>query len=220
VLKADLPWSLLAMAWLPDEQVLSARSELQALMGHFAFASCTPFASPAPAGAVGRSGLLFRAAGHEAPAIEMLENIEFLLHLAGADVLRYADPKRGQRRAAQLTHGEQSTTLTGFMLAGDTRAEHWIKTLLQDELPAHAYGRALLVPGATPPVAVVSRGTPVCTCFNVTDLAIQAHLRTCTGPAEQRFESLQSSLQCGTNCGSCVPQLHRMLRTSLESGAR
>jgi assimilatory nitrate reductase catalytic subunit len=222
VLKADLPWSLLAMAWLPDEHVLSARMALQSLMGHFAFASCTPFASPAPAGtgAVGRSGLLFRAAGHEAPAIEVLENIEFLLHLSRADVLRYADPKRGQRRAAQLTHGEQSTTLTGFLLAGDTRAERWIKTLLQEELPAHAYGRALLVPGATPPVAVVSRGTPVCTCFNVTDLAIESHLSACSGPLTERFQSLQSSLKCGTNCGSCVPQLQRMVRTSVGTSAR
>ena len=222
VVKADLHWSLLAMAWLPDDQLLSARMALQSLMGHFAFASCTPFAAPAPAGtgAVGRSGLLFRAAGHEAPAIEVLENIEFLLRLSGADVLRYADPKRGQRRAAQLAHGEHSTTLTGFMLAGDTRAERWIKALLQDELPAHAYGRALLVPGATPPVAVVSRGTPVCTCFNVTDLTIESHLSAFSGPVTERFQSLQSSLKCGTNCGSCVPQLQRMVRTSVGTSAR
>ncbi|MDP2000262.1 MAG: molybdopterin-dependent oxidoreductase, partial [Rhodoferax sp.] len=205
VLKADLPWSLLAMAWLGHEQVLSARSELQALMGRFAFASCTPFARPTPAGEgqPARSGLLFRAAGHEAPDNELLQEIEALMNLSGTNVLRYADPKRGQRRAAHLTEGEQSTTLTGFMLAGDTRAERWIKTLLQEELPAHAYGRALLVPGATPPVAVVSRGTPVCTCFNVTDLAIESHLRACSGPVTERFQSLQSSLKCGTNCGSC-----------------
>jgi assimilatory nitrate reductase catalytic subunit len=222
VLKAHLPWSLLAMAWLPDEQVLSARSELQALMGHFAFASCTPFSRPALAGEAqpARGGLLFRAAGHEAPANELLQEIEALMDLSGTNALRYSDPKRGQRRAAHLTEGEQNTTLSGFMLAGDTRAERWIKTLLQDELPAHAYGRALLVPGATPPVAVVSRGTPVCTCFNVTDLAIESHLIACSGPVTERFQSLQSSLKCGTNCGSCVPQLQRMVRTSVGTSAR
>jgi assimilatory nitrate reductase catalytic subunit len=59
---------------------------------------------------------------------------------------------------------------------------------------------------------VVSRGTPVCSCFNVTDSAILAHLKTCTGAPSERLASLQSSLKCGTNCGSCVPQLQRMLR--------
>ena len=37
------------------------------------------------------------------------------------------------------------------MLAGDTSAEAWIKTVLQDELPAQSYGRLLLVPGAKAP---------------------------------------------------------------------
>ena len=222
VLKADFPWSLLAMAWLPDEQALSAQARLQSLMDNFPFATCTPFARPALAGSgqSGRSGLLFRAAGHEAPANEILQKIESLLNLSGTGVLRYADPKRGQRRAAHLAHGAEATTLDGFMLAGDTRAERWIKTLLQEELPARDYGRALLVPGATPPVAVVSRGTPVCACFNVTDLAIEAHLAAYSGSAAQQLQSLQSSLKCGTHCGSCVPQLLRMVRTSIGASAR
>lgn len=50
-------------------------------------------------------------------------------------------------------------SLDSFLLAGDTRAQSWITTLLKDKLPAHSYGRALLVPGATPPRPVVSRGT-------------------------------------------------------------
>ena len=149
-----------------------------------------------------------------------MQKIESLLNLSGTGVLRYADPKRGQRRAAHLAHGVEATTLDGFMLAGDTRAERWIKTLLQEELPAQTYGRALLVPGATPPVAVVSRGTPVCACFNVTDLTIQAHLTSCSGSAAQQLQSLQSSLKCGTHCGSCVPQLQRMVRTSIGASAR
>jgi hypothetical protein len=59
------------------------------------------------------------------------------------------------------------------VLAGDTSAQAWIKTLLQDELPAQAYGRLLLLPGAKAPVAVQSRGKLVCTCFNVSDMAMR-----------------------------------------------
>ncbi|WP_296696041.1 nitrate reductase [Rhodoferax sp.] len=219
ILKAELPWSMLAVAWLPQGDVLSTRTALQSLMVHFPFASCVPFSNNAPADAAQgeRSGVLFRAAGHEAPSDEQLQAIENLLQLAGTDILRYADKKRGQRRAVKLGHRAGGTMLEGFMLAGDTSAQSWIKTLLQDELPAHTYGRALLVPGAKPPVAVVSRGKTVCTCFNVTDMAIETHLRQCSGSAKERLTSLQDTLKCGTNCGSCVPELQRRVRASVPA---
>ena len=47
--------------------------------------------------------------------------------------------------------GEQR--LEAFLLAGDTRAESWIAPLLQQRLPAQAYGRRMLLPGAEPPAA-------------------------------------------------------------------
>ena len=129
-------------------------------------------------------------------------------------MIRYADKKRGQRRAALLQRHENQTTLEGVMLAGDTSAQAWITTLLKDALPAQAYGRALLLPGAKPPVPVVSRGQPVCACFNVTDSAIATHLSQCQGSDAERLRSLQATLKCGTNCGSCVPQLQRMVKAS------
>jgi assimilatory nitrate reductase catalytic subunit len=222
VLKAELPWSLLAAAWLPPEQLLAAHTELQQLMARFAYASCVPFsgathgasASPQAPGQE-RSGLLFRAGALEAPPDALLAQIETLLNLDSPYVLRYADKKRGQRRAALLQHGDTQSTLEGFMLAGDTSAQGWITTLLQDELPAQAYGRALLLPGAQPPLQVVSRGKQVCACFNVADVAIDAHLRQCQGSSPERLSSLQSALKCGTQCGSCVPQLQRMVRDTL-----
>ncbi|MBA3058305.1 MAG: nitrate reductase [Gammaproteobacteria bacterium] len=221
VLKAELPWSLLAMAWLPDSHLQWARQQLQQLMREFDFASCVPFSNNSGLDAVGqeRSGLLFRASAHESPGEALLAQIESLLNLDSPHVLRYADKKRGQRRAALLQHGDMHTTLQAFMLAGDTRAQSWITTLLKDELPAHAYGRALLVPGAQPPVQVAPRGTQVCACFNVSDVAIQAQLRGTVGTAQERLGWLQSALKCGTNCGSCLPQLQRMLRDSPPMGS-
>jgi assimilatory nitrate reductase catalytic subunit len=47
----------------------------------------------------------------------------------------------------------------------------------------------------------------VCTCFNVGQAAIDQHLKSCTGTPAERLASLQNTLKCGTNCGSCVPQL-------------
>jgi assimilatory nitrate reductase catalytic subunit len=86
-----------------------------------------------------------------------------------------------------------------------------------DALPAQRYGRALLVPGSTPPVPVVSRGTAVCTCFDVTDTAITTQLAQCTGTAPERLQLLQQSLKCGTNCGSCVPEIKRIIRSATEA---
>ena len=208
ILKAELPWSLLAVAWLPDEEALHVREELRGLMALFPFASCVPFGRE-------RSGVLLRAAAHEAPPDELLARVEALLGLAAADTLRYADRRKGQRRAMRLARQGQEARLEGFVLAGDTSAEAWIRTLLQDELPAQAYGRLLLVPGAKAPVAVHSRGKQVCTCFNVTEDEITACLASFEGPSGQRLEALQASLKCGTNCGSCLPELKRMLRSPI-----
>ncbi len=218
VLKAEMPWSLLAMAWLPPGQALAARQRLQVLMARFPFASCTPFANQTTLDATSaqRHGVLFRASAHDAPDAELLAQIESIFQLDGPLVVRYADPRQGQRRAARLVRAaDGNATLEGFLLAGDTSAQSWIRTLLQDEQPAQSYARALMVPGAKAPVAVVSRGNTVCTCFNVTDVAINAHLSQCVGAANQRLDSLQSTLKCGTNCGSCVPQLQRMVKASL-----
>ena len=208
VLKAELPWTLLAMAWLPEDRMLAAREALKPLMAQFPYASLVPFGRE-------RSGLLFRAAAHDAPDAALLEQIEQLLALDGASVLRYADKKKGQRRSVHLVRTQTQTgeqvMLEGFMLAGDTSAQSWIKTLLQDELPAQAYGRLLLSPGAKAPVAVQSRGKQVCTCFNVTDEAITACLANTTGNDDARLAALQGTLKCGTNCGSCLPELKRLV---------
>ena len=212
VLKAEMPWTLLAMAWLPAGNALSARTALQALMAQFPFASCTLFSNGSTEQA--RTGVLFRAASHETAPAALLEQIEAHLGLTGPKVLRYADVKRGQRRAMHLLDSDTGVTLEGFLLAGDTSAQAWITTVLQDTLPAQTYGRALLVPGAKPPVAVVSSGKVVCTCFNVTDVAISAQLQQCSGSDKERLAALQGALQCGTNCGSCVPQLQRMVRSN------
>jgi assimilatory nitrate reductase catalytic subunit len=215
VLKAELPWTLLAMAWLPRDSALTVRTALQALMAQFPFASCTLFSNGSSEHE--RTGVLFRAAGFEAADTQVVERMESLLQLTSPKVLRYADAKRGQRRAMHLLDSDAGVTLEGFLLAGDTSAQAWITTVLQDTLPAHTYGRALLVPGAKPPVAVVSSGKVVCTCFNVTDVAIEAQLKQCTGSDKERLATLQGALHCGTNCGSCVPQLQRMVRSSAPS---
>lgn len=213
ILKAELPWSLLAMAWLPPDAAFAAQQALKPLMAMFPFATCVPFSGNTPGEE--RSGILFRAAAHDTPDDSLIDRIEGLLGLGASDVLRYADRRRGQRRVARLVRrADGNAGLEAFLLGGDTTAEAWIGTLLREEIPAQTYGRLLLSPGARAPVAVQSRGQTVCTCFNVTDLAIQGELGRCSGTPEDRLASLQGALKCGTNCGSCLPELKRMVRAT------
>jgi assimilatory nitrate reductase catalytic subunit len=59
---------------------------------------------------------------------------------------------------------------------------------------------------------VQSRGRQVCTCFNVVEPEIHAALETCQGAPDEQLAQLQNTLKCGTNCGSCIPELKRMIR--------
>jgi len=209
--KTTLPWTLLALAWLPEDTALEAQTALRALMPRFAFATCVPFGRE-------RSGVLLRAASAQPPDAALLDHIERLMGLQAPDTLRYADPRQGQRRAVRLVRSRSdadnappTATLDAFLLAGDTRSQAWIKTLLQEELAAGAYGRQLLQPGAQAPAALGSaaqaQGPQVCTCFNVGQSTIDRHLAQTLGTPAERLASLQSSLKCGTQCGSCLPQL-------------
>jgi assimilatory nitrate reductase catalytic subunit len=157
-------------------------------------------------------GVLFRAAALEAASDELLNQIEGLLGISGPDVLRYHDRHRGQHRAMRMNRDADGLRLGAFLLAGDIAAEAWIRPLLQDELLADSYGRALLSPGATPPVAIESKGKQICTCFNVTEPQIIETLASCQGEADARLAQLQSTLRCGTNCGSCIPSLRNLIK--------
>jgi assimilatory nitrate reductase catalytic subunit len=215
VLKAELPWTLLAVAWLPEDKAQTTLQALRARMVQFEFASCVPF-SDTPTEGPARQGVLMRAACSEAPDMAWVHDMEQLLGLSGSDSLRYVDAKRSQLRSMRLQHSEANkvndTQLQAFIIAGDTSAETWLKALLQTQASTHAYGRRLLMTGSKPPVALVDAGTTVCSCVGVKDVAIRNHLKIYKGDSAQRLASLQGTLKCGTQCGSCVPELRRMIQ--------
>ena len=219
VAKVSLPWNLVAMAWLPSNESLKARHTLQKLMANFKFASCVPFAdSSATSGNTSpQTGILFCAAHDSAAPIEGLQTLEAALQLQSSGCLRYTDPKRGQHRVVRIQQTEDQKTLQGFLLAGDTAASAWMRNLLHNQLPIPVAGHSLLNASPQAPSGAVSATSKtVCTCLNVSQSAIEQHLQQCSGTAEERLQSLKSSLQCGTNCGSCIPQLQRMVRLSIS----
>ena len=82
-----------------------------------------------------------------------------------------------------------------------------------NQLPSASFMRDLF----TKPVAnsywpLLSSTTPssgklICSCFKVSEEAIQAAIEAGATSAQQ----LGQKLKCGTNCGSCIPELNSML---------
>jgi assimilatory nitrate reductase catalytic subunit len=209
IAKTELPWRMVGLAWLPQQEIVQVRERLRTLMPRFAHAMVLPFGREPHDGGLG--GVIWRASAATPADAALIAEIAALLGLDGSTAMRYEDAERGQFRSARLDGGR----LRGVLLAGDTRAESWIRTLVKDELPAQAYGRRLLAASATPPVAITERGRQVCTCFNVTEPQIVEQLGRCEGSAEARLSQLQGALKCGTNCGSCLPVLRGLVKASI-----
>ena len=136
-------------------------------MRAFAFASCVPFGRE-------RSGVLFRAAAaRRRRRRAAATRIEALLGLDGPACCATPTRRRGQRRSMRLAAATAATRGSKrFLLAGDISAEAWVKPLLQDELPAQAFGRAAA--GARRDSRrwrCAARGRQVCSCFDVSEAA-------------------------------------------------
>ena len=212
ILKAELPWRLLAVGWFSRAQAVETMRLLRTHMGRFEFATCVAFADPDPQAS--RQGVLFRAASSEPPALEAVLALEHLMGITPPGSLRYVDARPVHLRSLRLSPSAdgQDSHLDALLLAGDTRAESWLKQLLQTSQPVQALGRRLLMTGQASPVPMASAGQVVCSCVGVRDQAIHDFLLRTPGSESAQLEQLQSHLKCGTQCGSCVPQLKRMIR--------
>ena len=65
--------------------------------------------------------------------------------------------------------------------------------------------------GQKPPMALKDAGQTICTCVGVKDVAIADWLQVNPGLEVAQLTGLQNNLKCGTQCGSCVPQLKRII---------
>jgi assimilatory nitrate reductase catalytic subunit len=210
ILKAELPWRFLVFGWVEPSAALALQAALRPAMRRFAYASCTLFGRD-------RIGVLFRAADDTAAQAELIADIEGRFGIAGANVLRYDDKRRGNARHIVVRDGK----LVAVSLAGDLSAEHWLKAYLDGEQPVAPLGRLLLMPSSQPPQGFKPRGRIVCNCFNVAETEIGAMLErqdwVNAGTPAMALAAVQEKLKCGTNCGSCLPELKQLIRTGSPS---
>lgn len=165
---------------------------------------CLPQFPYANVGLYGRKSplVVLRAATSTAVDETIIAELDRLFGIDGEQgAIVYIDNKRRIAKKAIALDGR----LLGVRLAGEARAEAWLKqAMAEDELDAGLI-RLALAPSAKPPVDVTPRNI-VCKCADVSDVQIRLAL-----DAGADLGGLQQSLKCGTFCGSCVPEIKRMV---------
>jgi assimilatory nitrate reductase catalytic subunit len=73
----------------------------------------------------------------------------------------------------------------------------------------------LLAGSAAAPGGFVARGKVVCNCFNVPEREIVEFCAGAHGSSTERLGALQAATKCGTNCGSCLPELRVLVGASV-----
>jgi bacterioferritin-associated ferredoxin len=122
-----------------------------------------------------------------------------------ADFAEYTDPSGGHYRAAAFVDGR----LAGCVFVGPAAdAPRWdaLKALFEADGIAPA-DRRMLLSGRTSE-GIDDSGPLVCACFGV---GLHAIRRAVAGGAAVSVENIGSALKAGTNCGSCVPELRRII---------
>ena len=132
----------------------------------------------------------------------------------GALEIVYADPARGLYQ--KLVVSDDAKTLLGGVFVGDASPYAGLRPLLGRELDAEpaAY---LSAAGAEPPAGgALPDDAFVCSCNNVT----AGTVREAVGDGCHDLGELKACTRAGTQCGSCVPLVKKLLEAELTaSGA-
>jgi assimilatory nitrate reductase catalytic subunit len=127
-----------------------------------------------------------------------------LTRRAGIDVLRYEDAGSGAVREAYFTDGRLDRVL--FLTAsGALPPRDWLAELFTLDRLGPAERGALLIGRA--PGRAVETGPVVCACRGVRAARIEAAIE---GGAED-IDAVGEATGAGTSCGSCRPEIARML---------
>ena len=187
VARVDLPHELVVLRRLDDGAELE---RLRSMLSRFQLAALSLF---------GRElACVMLRARSDAP-FELAE-LDRAIDESGLRSVSYEDPARAIAKRLWI---DASGRIAGVRLVGETVAAPWLKEQMQNGVlipPALA-----LAPRPAGFAAGASRGRIVCNCFDVSE----AEIRAAVGRGAD-LPALQRTLKCGTNCGSCVPEVRSL----------
>ncbi|MFC4278670.1 nitrate reductase [Achromobacter aloeverae] len=190
VTPAALPWR--AAGWVRGDAA-TLRRALASWLRRFPYAVLLP-------SAIAGGGLCVAIGAARAPAATELAALYDALGLgAGATgaVAVYDDPARGKLRRAALDQGRPRA----FFLAGDLLAHDTLAAWADGGAAPASLARLLMGQDAGTP-----RARTICVCVGVTDRAIAAGIADGLD-----LDGLKQTLGCATGCGSCAPEISRMI---------
>ncbi|MEZ2371974.1 nitrite reductase large subunit NirB [Arthrobacter sp. RCC_34] len=136
----------------------------------------------------------------------------------GALEIVYADPARGVYQKIVTT--DDARTLLGGVFVGDAEPYQGLRPLLGRELPAEPGAFLTAAGGGAAPETELPDDAILCSCNNVSVGSIRdvvGGCGACEGVAPvQELGELKSCTRAGTQCGSCVPMLKKLLEKELH----
>jgi assimilatory nitrate reductase catalytic subunit len=144
-----------------------------------------------------RRGVRLQLGFRESPGEDLVRAVDRVFGLQDA-ALRFDDARRAVGRRIAL----DGDTIGAVRLSGELRSEPWLREQFERGADVGELRRYLLLPVDAPPGAPAPRGRTVCNCFDVSEQDISAF---------SDLPSLQQALKCGTSCGSCLPELRRLV---------
>ena len=200
--RLELPWRMTILRSCNDLNLLE---KVRTLMPHFQYASCGLFGRES---ANGIGMLILRAAHETSPNNELIAEIDALLSMTDdMPLLNYNDVKRGISKRILV----ENSQVTGVRLMGETLATDWLKEVMTSGQFSEELRRWALAPLPAPPTGQRGRGKIICNCLDVAENDI---VETIQHGAD--LITLQNKLKCGTECGSCLPELRKLVRAKRE----
>ncbi|AUN96326.1 nitrate reductase [Pseudazoarcus pumilus] len=206
ILPARLDWRAGWAAVARDaEQAAQWMAALRGQLAQFGYAALSLTGRDQPV-------VVLRAANGWPLPQHLLEPIDAVFGCADSDpVLRLSDARRGIDKRARV----DGQRLLALRLAGEVAAFDWLVDAIADGTDVGPLRPWLFAPVSAPPQGLApAGGRTVCNCFGVTEGAIRESVA-----AGADLETLQSKLNCGTSCGSCLPELRRIVRTAAPAPA-
>jgi assimilatory nitrate reductase catalytic subunit len=128
--------------------------------------------------------------------------------LPAGERLSFVDDAEGQLRIGVISNG-CLTSIVVLSRAAQPPPSEWLKSMLLKPHLTNSERRGLLA-GRMPDVEA-SDGPIVCVCYQVSAPSVEAAIAS--GCAST--DAIGNACRAGTNCGSCLPEIHRMLRAAL-----
>ena len=124
-----------------------------------------------------------------------------------ADTLRYVDVRRGISRTALIA---EDRLVGGLFLAPAAEPPRW--SILEDAWKAESIDKQMrrVVLSGKRLDGAADEGPHVCVCFGVPEGRIVAAIKD----GASSVEAIGAKLKAGTNCGSCKPELKRLLSSA------